>query len=178
MFRITGLLEAVVFHIFLALKTKQKKRCCDKGFLLIPRHLEESSNSKIHTETWEDLNTCRLAAVRLLLLPPCQAWWAPSHWYTQGFDTSHKDKERKGVQVLSLWEGFLPVLLSVGYLQHFRVMEALSGSVGWRSSSLTFQLKKGYCQYIESSFKTLQGQRCLSEQLFMCCITILVKKGF
>lgn len=138
----------------------------------------------IHTETCEDLNIWSSESAPAVSLSDTMGSLSLIH--TRIWHKTHKDKGRKSVKVLGLWEGLLPAVLaflSVGFLQHFShggikwecwleiIWPDLPGAAGlllhWVSSG-----------FIESSFKALQGQRCLSEQLFMCCITILVKKEF
>lgn len=76
MFRITGLLEAVVLYVFLASKIK---KCAVTNVSFRFQDTWTKVLITVHTETCEDLNTCRLAAVGLVLLSSCQTGWAPSH---------------------------------------------------------------------------------------------------
>lgn len=94
------------------------------------------------------VRTSTAAAVSLVLLSACQTPWAPSHWCTQGFDTrATKTRGEKVWRSLAFGkDSFLQFWpFSVQDTCNILVMEALSGSVGWRSSSLTFQGKQGYC---------------------------------
>lgn len=183
MFRITGLLEAVVLYIFLALKNK-KKICCDKCFLLIPRHLNKSSNYNPYRNLWgpEYLQQWVCSCCQ----PVSDTMGSLSLIHTRIWHKSHKDKGRKSVKVLGLWEGLLPAVLtflSVGFLQHFShggikwecCLEIIWPDLPGAAGVLLHWVSSGF---IESSFRALQGQRHLSEQLFVCCITVLVKKGF